>query len=181
MGTNFYYWNLQQEENKHIGKRSAAGMYCFDCNVSLCKEGAEHVHYTYIEMTEKDAFDQYAHMFPNELDDVTIHRAIPKIIRRKVMWHNECPICGTPSPSEELTISSVGLELGFNKGENPSKNKVRSCSSFSWAISPSEFSNLSKDVIIRDEYNRQYTLEEFKAMLDEYPIKFTDSIGQEFS
>lgn len=41
MGTNFY---LKDSENTHIGKRSAAGYYCWDCNVTLCKDGEEGVH-----------------------------------------------------------------------------------------------------------------------------------------
>lgn len=42
MGTNFYTLT-----GFHIGKRSAAGMYCFDCNVSLCIAGEEKVHYIF--------------------------------------------------------------------------------------------------------------------------------------
>ncbi len=39
MGTNFY------QGNKHIGKRSAAGFYCWDCKVTLCAQGDSKVHY----------------------------------------------------------------------------------------------------------------------------------------
>lgn len=39
MGTNFY-----TEKGKHIGKRSAAGRYCWDCKVTLCKQGESFVH-----------------------------------------------------------------------------------------------------------------------------------------
>lgn len=39
MGTNFYTLS-----NKHIGKRSAAGSYCWDCGVTLCKTGNSGVH-----------------------------------------------------------------------------------------------------------------------------------------
>ena len=39
MGCNFYTL-----DNKHIGKRSAAGFYCWDCGISLCKEGDQMVH-----------------------------------------------------------------------------------------------------------------------------------------
>lgn len=30
----------------HIGKRSAAGLYCWDCGVSLCKGGEAGIHYS---------------------------------------------------------------------------------------------------------------------------------------
>ena len=38
MGTNFYVGEL------HIGKRSAAGRYCWDCNITLCKTGEANIH-----------------------------------------------------------------------------------------------------------------------------------------
>ena len=40
MGTNFYFL-----DDVHIGKRSAAGLYCFNCGVTLCKEGEAQIHY----------------------------------------------------------------------------------------------------------------------------------------
>lgn len=43
MGTNFY-WTDRNRREIHIGKRSAAGDYCWDCCVTLCKDGNEGVH-----------------------------------------------------------------------------------------------------------------------------------------
>ena len=40
MGTNFYF----TRGRKHIGKRSAAGFYCWDCRKTLCKDGDKGVH-----------------------------------------------------------------------------------------------------------------------------------------
>ena len=46
MGTNFY-----TTKGVHIGKRSAAGMYCWHCRTTLCEQGEEGVdtaeHLTY--------------------------------------------------------------------------------------------------------------------------------------
>lgn len=39
MGTNFY-----DQSGTHVGKRSAAGFYCWDCGVTLCKAGKDGVH-----------------------------------------------------------------------------------------------------------------------------------------
>lgn len=39
MSTNFYMMN-----GKHIGKRSAAGLYCWDCKRTLCVFGEKGVH-----------------------------------------------------------------------------------------------------------------------------------------
>jgi len=46
MGTNFYIKGKRGNDNSryHIGKRSAAGWYCWDCGITLCKNGNEGVH-----------------------------------------------------------------------------------------------------------------------------------------
>ena len=48
MGTNYYVrgWKTSDSMNPkyHIGKRSAAGLYCWDCGVTLCKWGEMGVH-----------------------------------------------------------------------------------------------------------------------------------------
>lgn len=43
MGTNFYFM-VDNKEYKHIGKRSAAGLYCWDCGLSLSAGGHDCVH-----------------------------------------------------------------------------------------------------------------------------------------
>lgn len=55
MGTNFFVRDKKRvtqrllrklyEEGPHIGKRSAAGWYCWDCKLTLCKNGNEGVHF----------------------------------------------------------------------------------------------------------------------------------------
>lgn len=47
MGTCFYLTGKPQDDNPkhHIGKRSAAGYYCWDCGVTLCKDGPSKIHY----------------------------------------------------------------------------------------------------------------------------------------
>ncbi len=50
MGTNFYWINASDETEDdddptvHIGKRSAAGWYCYDCHVTLALGGLPAVH-----------------------------------------------------------------------------------------------------------------------------------------
>jgi hypothetical protein len=52
MGTNFYLIKKQScdhcgrkaEEGPHVGKRSAAGLFCYACKLSLCVDGNEAVH-----------------------------------------------------------------------------------------------------------------------------------------
>lgn len=42
MGTNFY---IDKKQTKHIGKRSSAGFYCWDCDITLCKQGNDGIHH----------------------------------------------------------------------------------------------------------------------------------------
>lgn len=64
MGTNFYWKTVPEEFEQyrdtvsknvncfderdsvliHIGKRSAAGPYCYDCGTTLCKDGTDCIH-----------------------------------------------------------------------------------------------------------------------------------------
>lgn len=61
MGTNFYWApvteyptvitfadgeerTIPKPEGRHIGKRSAAGAYCFDCDITLCMGGNSAIH-----------------------------------------------------------------------------------------------------------------------------------------
>ena len=58
MGTNFYWGKISEvigirleaelkgitSREMHIGKRSAAGLYCWDCNTTLCKRGPMSIH-----------------------------------------------------------------------------------------------------------------------------------------
>ena len=146
MGTNFYFVSENGLE-RHIGKRSAAGMFCWDCGLSLCAAGHAEIHHS------------------------------------EARWLKECPVCGKATKQEELENSTAGRELGFNHEYPKRKKGIASCCSFTWAISPGHFAGLkiAPNLHIEDEYEREYTLEEFSATLSECPIMFFDSIGVDFS
>ena len=149
MGTNFY--TLKKE---HIGKRSAAGLFCWDCMITLCKNGNEGIHYGCKE-----------------------HRSA----LCNCGWYDKCPKCGKEKEIESLESSSMGTELGFNKEEPKKKTGVKTCSSFSWAIDPNKFKELKIKFII-DEYEERFTKQEFEKMLEEWcPVHYTRSVGKEFS
>ena len=55
MGTNFFTKHPNEIEDLmdpkfHIGKRSAAGPYCWKCGITLCKKGNSRVHYSDLSM-----------------------------------------------------------------------------------------------------------------------------------
>jgi len=170
MGTNYYIkgWNENDamNPNYHIGKRSAAGAYCFDCGITLCLRGEKAVH---------DSEDSE--------------------------WSDICPICNKKSTEETFENSSVGLELGFNHNPVEKKEGVRSCSSFSWAMSKIMlhvkaaevmFDNAKKDsssdashkvageICIVNEYDKEFTLQQFLDIVEACPIHF-NCIRETFS
>ena len=150
MGTNFYI-KTPYTATQHIGKRSAAGMYCWDCDLTLCKGGNNEIHFSSLASHDKK-------------------------------WHLQCPNCDAKQSEESLTKSSVGRELGFNKSEPKRKSGVASCSSFSWAMEPADYINLTmvKDTFITDEYSHVLSIKDFEDVLKECPIRFYGSIGTEF-
>jgi hypothetical protein len=174
MGTNFY-----SRGGRHIGKRSAAGWYCWDCKQTLCANGEQYVHYTKLPPNEvelkRDRERLVAHPglspsgFPTVLEN--------EWMRRDVTWHKKCPKCGKRPPNESLADGAVGRELGFNK-KLTTKKGITSCSSFSWAMPRKEALQLSK---VRDEYGREYSHKEFIAVIEDCPIHFTDMMGTRFS
>ena len=152
MGTNFYLSHkfaeacTEDDPIWHIGKRSAAGMFCWDCGITLCEEGPGKIH------------------------------------SGRGNWFDSCPRCGKAKEKETLDRSAPGRELGFNTGLPQKKCGVKSCSSFTWAMSPKNIESLKpRQRGIEDEYGRKYTLLQFKKILEECPIQFHDSIGMEFS
>lgn len=155
MGTNFYFG---KDEGVHIGKRSAAGLFCWDCVVSLCNHSVD-------TLRGKDLYGSDAIHYSN-----------------KEPWLEVCPICGNAPLEETLDNSASGRELGFNKNRPSAKNNVTSCCSFSWALSPKDFCDLfiAGEMQIFDEYGREYTRNEFRDVLSECPIKYYHIVGIEF-
>ncbi len=146
MGTNFYFL-----DGTHAGKRSAAGLYCFDCDITLHKLDKDKVHYC------------CSHTDP--MCDCE--------------WYDACPKCGAKPLKESLNNDSAGRELGFNKKPFKRKTGVASCSSFTWAMDPIAFFS-KRAKYIKDEYGTKMTLQEFKDMLKECPIQYNNMVGQEF-
>ncbi len=141
MSTNFYIQGHCGDDDPryHIGLRSAAGLYCWDCGVTLCVGGISNVH------------------------------------SHGSRWYDKCPKCGQAPAKETLLESASGRELGFNSSTPRKKSGVRSCSSFRWARRLGEITK------IVDEYENEYSRDEFLQILEECPIRFVDSCGERFS
>jgi hypothetical protein len=152
----------------HIGKRSAAGLYCYDCKVSLCVDGEKRVHYT---RSPKMSFATGS-LLPTDCE---------------TGWHKACPKCKKEPIKEGLDAGPVAVELGFAKPRTQIPSGVRGTSSFNWAQDPLKVTEFcggpgATAKVIKDEYDREYTGKEFLEMLkNNCRIMLYSSIGQEFS
>lgn len=176
MGTNFYIKGDPKEfESKdsprwHIGKRSAAGIFCFDCGISLGIGGNKYVH------------DSPPEWLKNRFRD--------RMTEFGLGAYDSCPLCGKSRSEEDLGSSSAGIELGFNKNQTEKKTGVRSASSFSFAMGLQDLRSriieeglVPQQKCVVDEYGRELTLQEFLDILDTIPpsLRFTELLGSEFS
>lgn len=162
MGTNFYLTKAD-EQRRHIGKRSAAGLWCWDCGTSL-------------------AASAYRPTW-GEVQGHTVYGADAVHHSQNRQDHATCPLCGAaPAGDEGISKGAVSRELGFDKSLPARKTGVRSCASFLWAIEPGAARALSLegwDVV--DEYDRPYSWGEFLGVLKECPIRDFHSVGEAFS
>jgi hypothetical protein len=156
-----------EKEDIHIGKRSAAGWFCWDCKKSLCLNGDDFVH------SHKDQYGT------------------------EVRMSEICVYCGLSVPKDaKLFEGAVGRELGFEI-EKPKHEGIETVSSFCFSIPPyilkralahfaieaiANKEEWDKIKTIYDEYGREYTnIEFFDDVLGECPITFVDMIWRQFS
>src|SRR5574341_759441 len=164
MGTNFYWLEPaprcphcdkeigEPSEGEHIGKRSAAGLYCYDCGVTLCRGGESHIHYSrngdWHEACPKCGAQQSA--------EAAVLKRGPMAVE-----------LGFAQP-EEARPSGVAGAASFSWAVEPSVVRQR-CEA-----------GLDQKLVI-DEYGRTLTGAEFLRMLKaNCPIEFTKMIGRNF-
>lgn len=159
MGTNFYWTKVQpwfiknakqvisdikaECENPivHIGKRSAAGLYCAKCGCASHRHGTQDVH-----SSGPDLSILLRHSYPSE------EERLRAWAREKAIYDFvECPCCGEPF-----------LDAEGKAGEN-----IISICSFTWGLMKHkelirELVRVGcKEKLIRDEYDRLMTPTEF--------------------
>jgi len=153
--TSLHYFT--HDTDKHLGKRSAAGHYCWDCQVTLCKGGPSKIHYS-----------------------------CEHPIGCNCRWYDKCPHCGKESVKEGLDSGAIARELGFDKSKPRARTGVSSCSSFSWGLDPEKVKEICRkhgdDNVVINEYGDVMTGYEFLKELElNCPIQYTELIGNDFS
>ena len=159
MGTNFYQVASEDEKctyENHIGKRSAAGHYCWDCRQTLCADGESRVHHANTPDSDYD------------------------VSMRKTKWFDCCPSCGEKKQEGSQIPNAAMLELGFREQKLSGESKgVRTVCSFLWACHLYE---IDETKLVKNEYGDVISFEDFRKMLEvECPIRDYSAIGREFS
>lgn len=143
MGTAYY---LRTESvPQYIGKREAAGLYCWDCEISLHKQG---------------------------LDEAERQRTMRCVTGSKLThvqsdWHKVCPKCGKAATQESLRSSGSGRPFGvascavFTWAKTPSEIAKQILSS-----------KLEKPIV--NEHDTAFTLEQFEMVLGEAVVHYTE-------
>jgi len=165
MGTNYYIKGYDKEDDDdfdnrmdpkwHIGKRSAAGHYCFDCDITLCKDGPTRVHY-----------------------DAKWYDKCPVCGKKPVIEEMENSSVGMElgfNKNETKLKKGVASVSSFTFAMNfiDIVNKIKE-----------EFGKSSNDEkVIINEYGDEFTYIEFLNLLKPIPssLRFRHSIGKEFS
>jgi len=162
LGTNFYIRGHQSDDDPqyHIGKRSAAGLYCWDCRKTLCKGGVDSIHSGHSEW----------------------HETCPKCGQspKDEKWNSsagrELGFNKTKPKSKKnvRSCSSFGWGMKLETLKELIKTEALNC-----PVCDRPFEDRQK--VIVDEYGSLYTYDEFMEVLEECPIHYHDYIGTYFS
>jgi len=163
MGTNFYVRGFRHTDDpeRHIGKRSAAGSYCWDCKITLCKGGESDIHYGRTEWY--DACPRCGAKREAEgLDTSAAGREL---------GFNKSEPAAKLGVASCCSFSWAMTTVQFQDVLEKPNTVCCSCDR------PYD----DKEKIIEDEYGRTYTRDEFlKNVLAECPVQYWDSVGKYF-
>lgn len=162
MGTNYYIIGSPKGEEIrpiwHIGKRSAAGLYCYDCEITLCRAGAEGVHYG----------EKWHDRCPN-CNKEPVKQSLSNSAAGMELGFNKkiTPTTGVSSACSftfAMTFEQLVSKLQELFGE---KDK--------------EFDGDMKTIV--NEYGEEFSYMEFLELIRDIPtsLRFRNVLGQEFS
>ena len=163
MGTNFYIRGHKNDysQDYHIGKRSAAGPYCWDCKQTLCKSGETGIHY------DKSGWYATCPKCGKKYDNEAIESSS---VGRELGFNKS-----DPAPKSGVSsCSSFSWAMSEHYFDEWKSNPPQKCSHCN-----ASYSDLTK--WIENEYGDLFTLIEFEAILSECPIHYFHSVGEEFS
>ena len=162
MGTNFYIRGYRQSDDPkfHVGKRSAAGLYCWDCDVSLCMGEVHSGRSQWYEACPKCGKK------PTK-EDLSVSASGRELGFNKSQPRVKTGVCTCSSFSWGIENLPQAVEAWLS--EHP---PTCPCCGV-------PFKDTTK--VIEDEYGELYSEDEFEKVLAECPIQFFEHIGKYFS
>ena len=161
MGTNFYIrgYSGSEDYGNHIGKRCAAGWYCWDCGRTLAIGGEAAVH---------SGAGRYATC--PKCGQKPIKEDLGKSAAGRELGFNKSV------PARKTGVRGCA---SFSWAIKPTELPTRLAAKPRCASCDREFEDAEH--VIENQYGDVFTLDEFYAVLDECPIQFTRSVGTMFS
>lgn len=169
MGTNFFVRGYRRvgvddmDPKYHIGKRSSAGRYCWDCGATLCKDGEAAIHFGKSEWYD----------------------ACPKCGQKHVKEPLQASTAGRELgfnktvPTRKSGVASCCSFLWAMSEDRLKEITEKKKISRAWRTAKT-LEGKEPDKIIEDEYGTLYTREEFEQVLEECPVRYFH-VGEYFS
>lgn len=160
MGTNFYWISddvdvYSMDPKVHIGKRSAAGMYCWDCGITLCKGGESQIHMGTLFNHDLERYDKCPRCGKYRLP-IAINRGVAVEL-------------GFAKPRIQRPTGVQGCS-SFSWAQDPPVVRDTCLYSTPWRK------------IVVNEYGDKMTGRQFIKMLEmNCPVQYTRHVGTEFS
>lgn len=151
MGTNYY---LTDRKSTHIGKRCAAGLWCWDCNVTLQASGLAGIH--------------QSNKWPGAEVQLSRCPKCGKPATERSFTETTGGVELGFAKSEDVPRHGVSTCCSFSWAMRPEEL-------------PRRVKAFRKQKPIQDEYGHQFSFEEFQKEMGIVTIEFTHSIGLEFS
>lgn len=158
MGTNFYWVGKDVrysiDPKVHIGKRSAAGMYCWDCGVTLCRGGESQIHMGTLFNHDQEWFSECPVCGQEPI--VPVAEGLLEL--------------GFGSPRTKLP-TGIRSCSSFSWAQGPLSVRKRCLRSI----------NRWRKIVV-NKYGEKFTGRQFIEMLDNNcPVEYTRHVGVEFS
>lgn len=172
MGTNFYvrcHGHVSATGKPiHIGKRSAAGLYCYSCKVSLCKDGEKGVNHSISKW-----HDQCPKCSKKPIKESLAESSagIELGFNKDVFKKKKKGVASCSAFNWSIKMQDL-IEIVKKEFEEP--EGFIHCPCCQQTI-------LDRENVIQDEYGQLFTWKAFDKLLKACPIHKHDSIGQEFS
>jgi len=163
MGTNFYWMGKAGKNVKysvdpliHIGKRSSAGMYCWDCGVTLCRGGNAKIHFGTLFNHDQEWYNE-----------------CPICGQERITEGINQGVAVELGLAKSRIVRPTGVQgcSSFSWAQGPLSVRKRCL----------QLSNRWRKIVV-DEYGRKMTGKQFIRMIDmNCPVQYTRHVGIEFS